>query len=40
VFWPSLTAVLALNVLVAMFLLWRKVRQIRPRFLTRDPSTP
>jgi Domain of unknown function (DUF4126) len=39
-FWPVVTAVLAVIVLVAVFLLWRKWRQLRARFRGRDvPAT-
>jgi hypothetical protein len=36
VFWPVVTAVLAVIVLAAVFLLWRKWRQLRSRFRRRD----
>ena len=40
VFWPVVTAVLAVIVLAAVFLLWRKWRQVRARFRRRDvPAT-
>jgi ABC-type nickel/cobalt efflux system permease component RcnA len=35
-FWPIVTAVLAVLVLVGVFLLWRKWRQLRSRFRSRD----
>jgi hypothetical protein len=35
-FWPIVTAVLAVLVLVAVYLLWRKWRQLRSRLRSRD----
>jgi hypothetical protein len=35
-FWPVVTAVLAVIVLVAVFLLWRRWRHLRARFRRRD----
>ena len=39
VFWPVVTAALAAIVLIAVFLLWRKWRQIRSRFRERGLLT-
>lgn len=38
VIWPAVTAILAVIVLAAVFVLWRKWRAFRSRFQTRDPS--
>jgi hypothetical protein len=40
VFWPVVTAVLTVIVLVAVFLVWRKWRQLRSRLRARDRARP